>query len=41
MKHVFIPREGDKERFADYENHFRELSDRELLKPIKSRSGVV
>ncbi len=31
MKHVFIPREGDKERFADYENHFRELSDQELI----------
>jgi hypothetical protein len=30
MKHVFIPREGDKERFFEYESHFRECSDQEL-----------
>ena len=31
MKHVFIPREGDKERFAVRVRQFREFSDRVLI----------
>ena len=31
MKHVFIPREGDKERFAERVRQFREFGDQELI----------
>jgi hypothetical protein len=32
MKYVYIPREADKQQLLDNENHFKELSDKELIK---------
>ena len=37
MKHVFIPREGDEERFLDYENHFKKFSDQELIESCQKQ----
>ena len=42
MKHVFISREGDMERFSERIRQFREFSDQELIEAYQkqARCGI-
>ena len=40
MKHLFMPREGDKERFLNNLGHFRKKSDQELIDAYQREANI-